>query len=74
MQSDADLMQIVQAGDPSGGLAADCTAGNKIAIKTPMIVMTTSNSTSEKPRRASLSALLPHGIQRSQLDGVRRHG
>ncbi len=28
---------------------ADCTAGNKSEIKMPMIVMTTSNSTSEKP-------------------------
>ena len=35
---------------------ADCTAGNNSPIRMPMIVITTSNSTSVKPRRARRKA------------------
>ena len=39
----------------------DCTAGRSIPIKTPMIAITTSNSTSVKPGRGTMAAFEPVG-------------
>ena len=47
-----ELLEVVGIG--RGGLpGADCTAGNKSAINTAMIAMTTRSSISVKPARAA---------------------
>jgi len=55
---------------------ADCTAGNKRAIKTPMMAMTTNNSTRVKPcsrhaPRAVKAARERHRLLAAAADGIR---
>ena len=49
MKRQPDLFQVIAAGVRRAASRAACTAGSNNETKMPMIVMTTSNSISEKP-------------------------
>ena len=60
-QGQSDLLEVVRARRTAGGLAADWMAGNRRATKMPIIAMTTSSSTSVKPRDFPVRIMnLPH--------------
>ena len=53
-QCQADLFEIVRTLRSAGGVRADCTAGTKRAISTPIMAMTTRTSTRVNARRMEL--------------------
>ena len=71
----ADLLEVVDALAPPGGLARAWTAGSSSAIRTAMIAMTTSNSISVKPRRCiSLPPTEKDDVGTTRREGRRVNG